>query len=966
MKSSRIFFSLLLVPLMLVGNFLPAAGVGPTASPFSPSARQALASLPPGGMANFVITLRDQLATPPAGSAGLSPLQVAAGLPSKAARQQAVIEALQAHASQQQAGLLAQASALQAQGAVGRIIPFWIFNGVSLQATPAAIQALAARPEIASIVPDPDPSNRIVPLDNFPTIASGASPHSALAPAALSAEPNLTLVNAPALWALGYTGQGVVIASLDTGVSGSHPELAGSYRGGANSWFDPYGQNPTPADFYGHGTETMGIMLGSGDPAAPSLIGMAPGAKWISAKIFDNSTSATTTAVHQAFQWVMDPNNNPANTGAPDVVNNSWGDTAAGCDLTFQPDVTALLAAGILPVFSAGNISSGAPRDVSPANNAGAFAVGAVDNNDLIASFSSTGPNSCNPAQQFPYVVAPGVSIRTSFLNNTYAVSSGTSFSAPHVSGALALLLSAMPYLAPDLQQQALIQGAHPLGSPSPNVTYGYGRLDALASFNYLNAPLAIPAGLALTVVPPTQIDLAWSDPNAGSAVYEIGRSTDKKTWTLVDTTPAGATSYSDNGLSAATRYYYRLRAVNTGAGTSSQYAGASAATLAGVLQAPTGLTAAAASATQVDLSWVNHSASATAIELDRSPNGLTGWTTLAAALPPTTSSYSDSSGLSEGTPYFYRVRALDPALSLGSPYATASATTLLLPPTGLAAAGVAPDQINLSWVDNSAHATGYEVQRSLDGATGWTVLTTTSAAATSYSDSDALTLSENGLYFYRVRAVGTGSSSTFASASARTLLKAPSGLAAVSVAPGQVDLIWVNNSAAASGYEIQRSPDGLSWSTLTTISSPTTSYSDTGGLSEGTPYVYRVRAVGAASVSLFTSVDVTTLLLAPTGLVAIPVSASRIDLHWTNHSLAAAGVEVQRSPDYGLSGWTTVFFSWGGNNITSFSDASGLAQGGIYSYRVRALSATTDSLFCPPEHVVFGPVWIYVPSIFK
>ena len=148
---------------------------------------------------------------------------------------------------------------------------------------------------------------------------------------------------------------------------------------GPNSWFDPYGQHPTtPLDLTGHGTATMGVMVG-GDAGGTS-IGMAPGATWIAARIFNDSGSGTATAIHAALQWVLDPDGNPATDDAPDVLNNSWAYGSLGCNLAFQLDLQALRATGILPVFAAGNFGPGTSTSVSPANYPESLAVGAVDN----------------------------------------------------------------------------------------------------------------------------------------------------------------------------------------------------------------------------------------------------------------------------------------------------------------------------------------------------------------------------------------------------------------------------------------------------------------------------------------------------------------------------------------------------------------------------------------------------------
>jgi len=422
----------------------------------SPPLRAALAVLPEGRQITVIVTLADQVALP-----DLSGME-------RAARLERVVRSLKARAEAAQRPLREAIATWQGQGRVSRATYFWIFDGLALTATAGVVQELAARPDVRSIIPE--------------VIIPGPPPPGAAAPAAASTTPpNLTLIHAPELWLLGFKGQGVVVGSLDTGVTLNHPDLAARWRGGSNSWFDPYASAPLPTDSNGHGTETMGVILGR--DASGTSIGVAPQAQWIAARIFSPiSNSTSDTAVHQAFQWLLDPDGNPATPDAPQVVNNSWGVTTPGCDTRFQADVQALRSAGILPVFAAGNYGPGLGTGVSPANYPESLAVGAIDNTSNIFNLSSRGPSACPGSMTvFPQLVAPGVGIYTSAPTG-YTTVSGTSLAAPHVAGALALLLSAHPNLTVDQQQTALLSTALDLGVPGPDESYGFGRLDALAA----------------------------------------------------------------------------------------------------------------------------------------------------------------------------------------------------------------------------------------------------------------------------------------------------------------------------------------------------------------------------------------------------------------------------------------------------------------------------------------------------
>jgi len=308
---------------------------------------------------------------------------------------------------------------------------------------------------------------------------------------------------------------------MDSGVDVSHPDLSSRWRGGSNSWYDPYGQHATPADTSGHGTWTTGIMVG-GDAGGTS-IGVAPGAQWVAVKIFNDQGGSTATAIHQGFQWLLDPDGNPNTADAPQVVNNSWTFANPGCNLDFEQDLESLRAAGILPVFAAGNGGPYSNSSYSPSNNPSAFAVGAVDNNDQVYAYSSRGPSTCGGSTgPFPELVAPGVNVRTTDRYGLYTNATGTSLAAPHVAGGLALLLSAYPDLDSGMQEQSLINSAVDLGASGPDDVYGYGRLDLYSAFDWAaTAPTSTPVPPTPTSVPsstptPTQvsnINLAMNRP---------------------------------------------------------------------------------------------------------------------------------------------------------------------------------------------------------------------------------------------------------------------------------------------------------------------------------------------------------------------------------------------------------------------------------------------------------------------
>ena len=386
----------------------------------------------------------------------------------KGVRRAKIIRAMRSKAETTQKDLIA----FLKQHKTGRIDSLWITNSAVATVRADVVNQLASLPGIESVVLD---SVIRQPVTTFGTTAAP--------------EWNLSAIHAPELWNLGFTGQGVVVANMDSGVDGDHPDLQTRWRGGANSWFDPNGEHLTPYDADGHGTQTMGLMIG-GDAGGTS-IGVAPGAQWIAVKIFNDAGDASYSAIHQGFQWILDPDGNPDTDDAPDVVNHSWGlvDTNHACILEFQPDVQALRAAGIAMAFSAGNDGPNPATGVSPANYLESFSVGAVDSTNTILFSSSRGPSACY-GEFYPNVVAPGVNVRTTDLYlgipDAYITVDGTSFAAPHVAGAMALLLSAFPSKTVFMLETALANTATDLGEPGADNDYGYGMVDVLRAYHVI------------------------------------------------------------------------------------------------------------------------------------------------------------------------------------------------------------------------------------------------------------------------------------------------------------------------------------------------------------------------------------------------------------------------------------------------------------------------------------------------
>lgn len=313
----------------------------------------------------------------------------------------------------------------------------------------------------------------------------------AMAGTPTTTEWNINAIRAPEVWAMGITGGSVVVAGMDTGVDINHATLNVQWRGGFNSWYDPNAEHLTPYDAAGHGTQTMSLMVGG--LSNGEAIGVAPSAKWIAVKIFDDAGYAYYSTIHQGFQWLLDPDGNPSTDDAPDVVNNSWGIASINnCIIEFQSDIRTLKTAGIAVVFAAGNYGPGYNTSISPANNQGGFSTGAVDRSLNIAAFSSRGPSACGGAI-FPSVSAPGVNVRTANLTSgganpdSYAYVSGTSFSAPHASGVMALIINGFPGVSVQKIEDSITGSATDAGLGGADNVYGYGILNAAKAYTVLN-----------------------------------------------------------------------------------------------------------------------------------------------------------------------------------------------------------------------------------------------------------------------------------------------------------------------------------------------------------------------------------------------------------------------------------------------------------------------------------------------
>lgn len=375
---------------------------------------------------------------------------------------------------------------------------FWITNSIALSAGTDLIEALAAHPAIAYMAYDAPVIGEVDHLRAGHGMAKSSG----------SSEPGLSVIGAPEMWAMGYTGQGRMALTIDTGVWPDHPALSDRFLPNImplyRTWFPFF--SPVPTDKpSSHGTHVSGTMLGL-DAANADTIGVAFGAYFIAADptVGQGDTPTPLSLVMGAFEWSINPDGNEdTSDDVPDVINNSWGRTPSeanpACQLLVEQTFLAVEAAGIASIFSAGNAGPD-PETIGVPNNTNmglvnSFSVGALNGNSEgpeypIANFSSRGPSLCVSDDESrnikPEVSAPGVAVRSAVGSDGYDSFSGTSMASPHTSGAVLLLKEAFPFLSGEELLLALYHTAIDQGVPGEDNTYGMGLIHVKAAFDHL------------------------------------------------------------------------------------------------------------------------------------------------------------------------------------------------------------------------------------------------------------------------------------------------------------------------------------------------------------------------------------------------------------------------------------------------------------------------------------------------
>nr|NQU94378.1 S8 family serine peptidase [Bacteroidota bacterium] len=496
--------TLLLMAVILILGLAPVLR-GANLIVITESLKQKLEVTPPDDQLRINITLRDQFDS--------QTLISQAQKLTPAERRAFVISVLKDFSKLSQDGVLADLNRFQRSDDVSDITTFWIANVITCFATPEVINALAARPDIAEI--DFDEYRVILdPRENANAWTEEGTPDSR------EITWNVLKINADDVWALGLTGDGIIVSVIDTGVNYNHVDLNDHvwenpdypYHG-----YDFVNNDNNPMDDHGHGTHCSGTVAGDG--TAGSQTGVAPDATIMCCKVLDAGGGGSESGVWEALEFSIEQ-------GAHIVSlslgwQHSWGVNRTVWRQTFDN----ILAAGVAASVAAGNEGDQqgtypipdnvrTPGDIPPpwlhpdqtltGGISGVICVGATDNGDNVSGYSSRGPldwSAINPFNDYPYqpemglirpdIVAPGTGIKSLDYssNNGYASGwSGTSMATPANAGMLALMLQKNNVLTPE-QISQIIEGTAVVLTPGKNNTSGSGRIDALAAVNATSLP---------------------------------------------------------------------------------------------------------------------------------------------------------------------------------------------------------------------------------------------------------------------------------------------------------------------------------------------------------------------------------------------------------------------------------------------------------------------------------------------
>lgn len=491
-----------------------------------------------------------------------------------------VIDELQRLAKRGQKDLLDDLQQGQRARLVDDIKSFWIFNGICCTATKEMILAIAERPDVGLVMEEQ--YNSLPEGENVEEMALEKAQN----------QWNVTKVNAPSVWNLGYTGRGVIVAIIDTGVNYDHTDIKDNMWDGGEDFphhgWDFLNNDNDPMDDGGHGTHCAGTVSSYGTNG--KQCGVAKDAKIMALKALGTGESPQS-AAWSSIEFAI--------SHGADVLSMSYGTKGGGGYWTDRAVMENVLHCGVVASVAAGNQGSNsqypAPYNVgSPGNcpspwqhpdqtlgggHTAVVTVGSVDSNDRRASSSSYGPSSWTIGSNIgnyndypwtagdshniglikPDIAAPGVNITSlDYSSNTgYASMSGTSMATPCVAGVMALMLEANPTLSP-LEIDSIIETTAVAcnGQTSKNNYYGSGRINALAAINHMIGGCAAPTNLTASVNG-FDVTLHW-DAATNVSTYRVYRND-----VMIASSVSGLTYLDENAPAGDNTYYVRSNGSN-------------------------------------------------------------------------------------------------------------------------------------------------------------------------------------------------------------------------------------------------------------------------------------------------------------------------------------------------------------------------------------------------------------------
>jgi titin len=477
----------------------------------------------------------------------------------------------------------------------------------------------------------------------------------------------------------------------------------------------------------------------------------------------------------------------------------------------------------------------------------------------------------------------------------------------------------------------------------------GGARLSRIAATIAYSVPApTAPSNLVISrIASTTGITLSWTDNSNNESYFMLERSTNGTVYSQIATFASNSTKYTISSLPVGT-YYYRVRAY--GAGGYSTYSNVASVTIAPVVTiptAPTNLSVSTASSTTL-LYWNDNSNNETGFVVEKSyDNGLT-FKPLATTTNPYIAETESKAGF-----YNYRVRAFNSAgYSLFSNILVVTVLAQIPAPSNMTAGLYNSNSVGMRWDDNSSDELGFLIERSANGTSTWVQFATTTADSFFFSD-DNLPL---GTYYYRVRAFNTFGYSSYSLPTAPVSVvppAAPSNITAGLYETNNVGIRWDDNSDDETGFAIEKSIDGITWSQF--ASTTGNLFSDS-NLTLGS-YYYRVRAYNAIGSSAYSAPSAPVAVVppvAPTNVSAVLYESNNIAITWTDNSTDELGYAIEKSTN-GTT-WTqlatTTYASLG-----YFAD-SGLTLG-TYYYRVRGFNIVGSSAYSAPS----APVAVVPPA---